>query len=88
MVRARREAKLLGLGLDNDDGVIRITKGQNYHLVGGSQQTHVSMQEKCVQFNEQLDAKGKHLDDLEHQEFLDLAAECGMNVVSTPGGGS
>ena len=83
MVRARREAKLLGLGLDNDDGVVRITKGENYHLVGGSQETHFSMQEKCELFNEQLEAKGKQLDELEHREFLDLAAECGMNVVPT-----
>ncbi len=80
MVRRRGNAKLLGFGLDNDDEKLRITRGENFHLVGGSDDTHKSMQEKCVKFNEKLDAREKDLDDLEHQEFLDLAADCNMNV--------
>ena len=31
--------------------------------------------------NEKLDARGKELEDLDAGEFLDLAAECRMNVV-------
>ena len=80
MVYSRRKAKLVGLGLDSDDDQTRITKGENFHLFGGSQETHHSMQEKCMMFNEKLNAKGKKLDDLEQQEFLDLAAECRMEV--------
>jgi hypothetical protein len=81
LVRENRKAGLLGLGLDGEDGEVRVTRGENFHLVGGSHDTHKSMQEKCVRFNEKLDAKGKGLEDLEHQEFLDLAAECQMNVL-------
>jgi len=88
LVRPRREARLLGIGLDADDGVVRITNGSNFHLLGGSDETHGAMQEKCAQFNEHLDARGKQLHDLEREEFLDLAAECGMNVVRTPPAGS
>ncbi|MGB2823722.1 MAG: hypothetical protein WBF17_22260 [Phycisphaerae bacterium] len=82
MVSERRKAKLLGLGLDNDDECVRITRGKNFELRGGSRDTHEGMQEKCVKFNEKLDAKGKELGDLEHREFLDMAAECKMNVLA------
>ena len=76
-----KKSKLLGLGVDNDDGHVRVTRGKNFELHGGSQETHESMQEKCIKFNEKLDSRGKELDQLEPGEFLDLAAECRMNVV-------
>ena len=82
MVRARRKARLLGIGLDNTDGKTRVTRGDNFHLVGGSDETHRSMQEKCLKFNEKLTARGKELEDLEAKEFVDLASECRMNVLS------
>lgn len=81
MVRERRKAKLLGLGLDNHDGQVRITRGKNFVLCGGSKETHQSMQDKCIQLNEKLDQRGKELGDLGRQEFLELAAECQMNVL-------
>lgn len=81
MVSERNKAVLLGVGLDNDDGQTRITRGDNFHLVGGSEGTHQSMQEKCIKFNEKLQARGKPLDELEKQELLDIAADCKMNVV-------
>ncbi len=85
MVCHRRKAKLLGLGLDGDDGDTRITRGDNFHLVGGSHETHQSMQEKCIKFNEKLDDRGKQLEHLEAGEFLDMAAECEMNVLKPEG---
>ncbi|MFB3890437.1 MAG: hypothetical protein ACE15C_00290 [Phycisphaerae bacterium] len=88
MVRARSKSKLLGVGLDNDDGHVRLTRGRNFYLVGGSHDTHQSMQEKCIKLNEKLDARGKELEDLETGEFLDLAAECRMNVVPISSKGS
>ena len=83
MVRDERNRKraLLGLGLDNADGEARITHGKNFHLVGGSHDTHARMQEKCIKFNEKLDIYGKELEDLEHQEFLDIADECEMPLL-------
>ena len=80
MVSENRKATLLGLGLDNKDGHVRITRGRNFHLVGGSHETHAAMQEKCLKLNEKLKSRGKELEDLESNEFLDLAAECQMNV--------
>lgn len=81
MVRQRGNAKLLGIGLDSKDDQVRLTSGKNFELVGGSKETHESMQEKCIKLNEKLSARGKELDDLEKQEFVDLASECQMKVV-------
>ncbi len=79
-----KKSALLGLGLDNDDGHLRMTQGKNFHLIGGSQDTHDAMQEKCIKFNEKLDIKGKQLESLDSKEFLEMAEECEMNVVSPP----
>jgi len=81
VVCERRKAELVGFGLDNKDGRLRVTHGKNFHLFGGSHETHQAMQEKCIKFNEKLDAKSKQLEDLEHKEFLEMAAECQMNVM-------
>ncbi|MBI5724177.1 MAG: hypothetical protein HZA50_09490 [Planctomycetes bacterium] len=81
MVTRRIKKKLLGVGLDNKDGQVRITKAENFGLIGGSQETHLTMQEKCIRFNEKLADRGKTMDELEKQEFLDLAQECQMNLV-------
>ncbi len=75
-----KKAMLLGLGLDNADGEHRVTRGGNFHIVGGSHETHENMQEQCIKFNEKLDDRGKRLEDLEKREFFDLAAECDMAV--------
>ena len=55
-----------------------------FHLVGGSHETHEVMQEKCLKFNEKLDSRGKQLEDLTRTEFHDMAAECEMNVAAPP----
>ena len=81
MVSERQKAMLLGLGLDNKDECVRVTKGKNFRLLGGSQETHESMQEKCIKFNEKLDQKGKQLEDLDKTELVDLASECEMPLL-------
>ncbi len=78
----RPQVKLLGVGLDCQDEQVRITRGKEFHLVGGSHETHQVMQEKCIKFSEKLESQGKRMSDLEHKEFLDMAAACKMNVVS------
>lgn len=81
MAKAKRGKKLLGVGLDASDEAVRVTRGKNFHLVGGSQRTHEQMQESCIKFNEKLDARGKQLEDLGRSELCDLAAECKMDLV-------
>ena len=78
--KPKKKAILFGLGLDNEDGHIRATRGENFQLLGGSHETHQSMQEKCMKFNEKLKDRGRRLEELPQEEFLELAAECEMNV--------
>jgi len=66
------KASIVGVGLDNKDGHIRITQGPNFQLIGGSEETHEVMQETAVKFNEELSKRGKQLDDIGKNEFLDI----------------
>ncbi|MFA6142367.1 MAG: hypothetical protein WC738_03630 [Candidatus Omnitrophota bacterium] len=71
---------LLGLGLDSKDGHVRITKGENFRLYGGSEETHEMMQEKAIKFNEQLDKRHKKLDDISEREFRDISKDIGLKL--------
>ena len=63
---------LIGVGFDNYDGHQRITKGEEFVLVGGSEDTHERMQDVAIHVTESLKTKGKRLQDAEIQELLDL----------------
>ncbi len=68
----KKHAAMLGVGLDNEDGHTRLTKGKNYALVGGSHETHSMMQETAVKINEHLDDRGKRLEDVSVRELRDI----------------
>lgn len=68
-------ALLLGVGLDNRDEHRRITRGDNFYLVGGSEETHERMTETAIKFNEKLARKGKQLAELSPQEFAEYIHE-------------
>jgi len=78
-VKAERQrpksAALLGLAFDEQDGPTRITRGKNFLLWGGSPQTHAVMQETAVKINEQLDQRGKRLEDVSLAELRDICDE-------------
>ena len=69
---------LLGFGFDSDDRHVRITKGDNFHLRGGSKDTHYNMREKIVKFNEAIKKKGKSLEDATDEEIEDIAHKVGF----------
>lgn len=71
---------LLGLGLDSKDGHVRVTRGNNFRLYGGSEETHETMQEKAVKFNEQLAKRHKTLDDIDKKEFREIAGKIGLEI--------
>jgi hypothetical protein len=73
----RKSAALLGLAFDNDDGHTRLTRGNNFVLVGGSQETHAVMQETAVKINEHLDKRGKRLEDVSIDELRDICRDAG-----------
>ena len=75
--KKKRKAALFGLGLDSD-GHKRITTGENFALVGGTQETHEQMTEKAIKINEKLKARGKQLETVSREEFDDIAHEVGL----------
>ena len=72
---ARKSAALLGLAFDNDDGQTRLTRGKNFLLLGGSQDSHAVMQETAIKINERLDKQGKRLEDVSVAEIRDICRE-------------
>jgi len=73
--RSNEKALMMGIGLDNEDGHKRMTRGDNFFLVGGSEETHEKMTETAIKVNEKLQAKGKRLEEVSPQEFSDLISE-------------
>ena len=73
----KAQALLLGVGLDSD-GHQRVTKGKNFALVGGTQETHEAMTEKAIKINEKLAKRGKELHQVSAEEFDDIAHEVGL----------
>ena len=71
----KQPATMMGIGLDNKDGHKRVTKGDNFCLVGGSEETHEHMVETAVKVNEKLTQKGKTLSDVSKEEFTDIVRE-------------
>ncbi|MCE9603802.1 MAG: hypothetical protein K8U03_02750 [Planctomycetia bacterium] len=72
---AAAKAKILGVGLDNEDGHTRLTRGDNFTLYGGSEETHGRMQETAVKINEELTRRGKRLEDCSPREVADIVHE-------------
>jgi hypothetical protein len=65
----------VGIGLDNEDGHRRITRSEEFLLVGGSAGTHENMQETAIRFGEALRRKGKTLREASSAEAIDLLRE-------------
>ena len=68
---------MLGLGLDTD-GHRRISQGENFTLIGGTEDTHEVMIEKSIKINEKLADRGKALEEVSQEEFSDIAQSVGL----------
>ena len=75
---SKAKAIMLGVGLDSD-GHKRVTKGDNFTLVGGSKDTHEEMTEKAIKINEKLKHRGKTLESVSREEFDDIAHAVGLH---------
>ena len=63
---------LLGVGIDNADGHKRVTRSEEFLLVGGSKETHENMQDIAMRFSDSLKKKGKRLPETPVEEVIDL----------------
>jgi hypothetical protein len=68
----RARVALLGVGLDNADGHKRITTGERFAIVGGSEETHGRMTETVVKTFETLKTRGKQLEQVEPRELAEI----------------
>lgn len=81
MAEKHHKKWLLGWGFDGKGEESRITKGENFHLVGGSRDTHEHMQEKAVKFNEEMKKRHVSLENISRDEFNDIAGKLEMPVI-------
>ncbi len=73
----KKKTIILGLGLDCKDGHKRITKGEEFLVYGGSQETHEHMVEKAQEFNEAVKETGKSYSELSKKEYLKIIEKIG-----------
>jgi hypothetical protein len=66
------KAGLLGIGIDNTDGHKRITTGEQFAIVGGSEETHGRMTETVIKTFEELKVRGKPLHKVEPKELAEI----------------
>lgn len=66
------KAALVGLGLDNSDGHKRITTGEKFAIVGGSEETHGRITETFVKTFEELKHRGKQLEQVDREELGEI----------------
>lgn len=69
---------LMGFGLDSDDHA-RVTKGEDYVLLGGSENTHGRMQDEVERFRDVLHKMGTDLQRASHDEVREAAEESGLS---------
>ena len=73
--QTQRQALLLGVGLDNRDGHVRVTKGGDFVLLGGSERTHQHMQDTAQRFTEELARRGKRMAEISRDEFVEIVQD-------------
>jgi hypothetical protein len=74
-ITERRVAGLLGLAFDAADGHKRITRGKNFLLAGGSEETHGIMRDTIIKVTENLDRRGLNLSEVTVDELRELLDE-------------
>lgn len=67
-----KRAALLGLGFDHHDGHKRFTTGEQFAIVGGSEETHGRMTETVVKTFEELKNRRKQLEQVEPSELAEI----------------
>ncbi len=76
--RANDQTRLLmGLGLDGD-GHTRITRGEDFLLLGGTEATHGKMQQGVERLHEALDRMGTSFQHATPEELREAAGRSGM----------
>ncbi len=63
---------ILGLSLGGDDGVKRITTGEKFAVLGGSQEGHERLAETVIKTFEELKQRGKDIEEVGMKELTEI----------------
>ena len=72
----KRIVRLVGVGFDAEDGHIRLTRGERFDVLMGSEESHDYLCALIGRIEEYLREKGISLEDLSPEEFSLLLKEC------------
>ena len=72
--KQKKIIRLLGVGFDNEDGHVRITKGEKYDVLMGSDESHEYIQQLIEKIECELKARHLGLDDLTPDELSELVS--------------
>ena len=64
--------RLLGVGFDADDGHVRITTGDKFDVIMGSDESHEYISKLIMKIEEELNARGLNLDELSPEELSEI----------------
>jgi hypothetical protein len=69
---SERIVHIIGIGLDNKDGHTRLTRAEQFTVAGGSEDTHERITETLVKTCENLEHRGRTLQDADVREIAEL----------------
>jgi hypothetical protein len=70
--KQKKIIRLLGVGFDAEDGHVRITKGENYDVLMGSNESHEYIRQLIQKIEVELENRNISLNDLSPEEFTEL----------------
>ena len=65
----KKIVRLLGVGFDTEDGHVRITRGEKYDVLMGSDESHEFMAGLIDRIETEIRSRGLKLDDLTPEEL-------------------
>ena len=69
--------RLLGVGFDTDDGHVRITSGDKFDVVMGSDESHEYITTLIMKIEKEMEAQGLDLDDLSPEKLNEIVQTLG-----------
>jgi len=70
--KRKKIIRLLGVGFDAEDGHVRISKGEKYDVLMGSDESHEYIRRLIQDIEKAIEERGLSLDDITPEEFTEL----------------
>jgi phosphopantothenate synthetase len=70
--KRKKIIRLLGVGFDAEDGHVRISRGEKYDVLMGSEESHEYIRKLIQDIEKAIEERGLSLDDITPEEFTEL----------------